>query len=418
MSSARKPTIKRIRAAVARFRRESLAVRLPYRHRLMYWFSYIRLARKGVMIHSPTEDARYEDGPLKRRYDKYCEKLNERLARVGSPPPVVDVPSFEHGELEIPELRLLMRLNAPFVIRGGAQALRVRDWTLDYLREVAGDCDVPINEATDEPSEDEDRPTKAHHYYRFRTGKLAEVVDSIRSGGNARISTAEDVMHYGGGRLRDDLDIPYWERVSGWEDNRNHWLKARLFAGKVVGAQLMMQPEAAFTLWHAEPGDNFFVLAKGDKTWTLAHPYYTAGLRPRVKTTTNYHGSNIDVRESDEVLRKRGYAGYLNIPKVRVRMGPLDVLRVPNHWWHTVVTEPCGYTIAATIRANGMPNGTGPGYTILRWFDEQYWKMAKAFDEEGRIRDSHIGYPRAPRAEAPTAPVEPGAVGRSESRPS
>jgi hypothetical protein len=91
---------------------------------------------------------------------------------------------------------------------------------------VAGTCEVPINEAADRPAEDISRPTKAHHYYDFRTGTLAEVVDSIRKGGNMRLTTAEDVMHHDNGRLRGDLDIPYWERVTGWEQNQHHWLRS------------------------------------------------------------------------------------------------------------------------------------------------------------------------------------------------
>lgn len=392
----------RIDAIARQFARAALAVRLPLHQRCRYWLYYLLLAHKGRMVHSPTRDAQYEDSRWLRGYDRLCAAINDRLVRAaerrGGPPAPVAVPSFEHGELALADLQRLMRHNIPFVVRGGAAALPARAWSLDYLDAVAGDCAVPINEAADRPSPDTDRPTKADHYYAFRTGTLREVTRSIRAGGAMRITTAEDVMHHDGGRLRRDLDLPYWEQVSGWATNKDHWLRSRLFVGMIVGAQLLLQPPNAFTLWHAEPGDNFFVLVKGRKTWTLAHPYYTAALRPRVKTTTNYHGSNIDVRESDDVQRRRGFAGYVAMPKVTVQMGPGDLLRVPNHWWHTVVTAPGDYTVAATIRSNSPPNRTGVGYGILRLFDRQYHAMAKAFATEGRIRDSHIGYPRKSRA--------------------
>lgn len=378
------------------FRRDCCAVRIPLRDRLRYWFYYLGLARRGVMLHSPTHDAVYADGFWKRGYDKYLAKINRRLEQAA--PRTVAVPSFQHGELELDDLRALMRHNIPFVVRGGAAALPMHAWTLEYLEQVAGDCAVPINEAPDRPSADHSRPTKAHHYYDFRTGTLAEVVASIRRGGQARITTAEDVMHHAGGRLRQDLDLPYWERVSGWVDHQRHWLRSRLLVGKIVGAQMLLQPQNAFTLWHAEPGDNFFVLGKGVKDWTMAHPYYTAALRPRVKTTTNYAGSNIDVREGAEVQRQRGFAGYLGIPKVLVTMQPGDMLRVPNYWWHTVVTHPGHYTVAATIRSNSPPNLTGFGYVILRLLDRQFHELAKSFAKEGRIHDRHVGFPRKPRA--------------------
>jgi hypothetical protein len=171
-----------------------------------------------------------------------------------------------------------------------------------------------------------------------------------------------------------------------------------MFIGKIFSAQLLMQPEQAFTLWHSEPGDSFFILAKGVKDWTLAHPLYTAAMRPRVKTTTNYTGSNIDIRESEDVLRQRGFAGYLNIPKVRVRMEPGDMLRVPNFWWHTVETCPGDYTLAATLRIEPGVNLVGCGLLAMRFLDKKVHAIVKALQMEGRVSDSLIGQPRKSRS--------------------
>lgn len=391
---------KRIQAIARSFQRACLAARIPWRDRLRYWLYHILLARRGVMVHSPERDAVYQDGFLRRGYQKYCDRINRRLDRRPAAPAPVEVPEFAHGELALADLQLLMRRNIPFVIRNGAADLPARNWSLDYLEQVAGPCSVPINGAADQPAAETSRPTRSHHYYRFHTGTLAEVIASIRQGGNLRASTAEDVMHHDNGRLRRDLDLDHFERVSGWAVNREHWLRRRLLVGKIVGAQLLLQPPGAFTIWHCEPGDNFFVLARGEKDWTLAHPYYTAAMRPRVKNTTNYFGCNIDVRESEAVQRRRGFDGYLKIPKVKVRVRAGDVLRVPNHWWHTVQTEPGEYTVAATIRAVSPPNLAGFGYMVLRLLDRQYHEMARAWIRDGRIQDSHIGYPRRSRGTA------------------
>jgi hypothetical protein len=399
VTTGRESVDPRVRAAVERFQKESRSIRLAWRDRLRYWLYYLGLAHFGRMVYSPKRDSQYEDGFYKRGYDKYCNKLNDALIRSGQGQPVpVEVPSFDHGSVTMADLKYLMSQQIPFGIRGGAAMLPARNWTLDYLERVAGTCTVPINEADDRPSPDKSVPTKAHNYYAFRTGTLAEVITSIRTGGKMRATTAEDVMHHAGSQLRSDLNLPYWEKLSGWERNKRHWLRSRLFAGKVVGAQLLVQPRNAFTLWHAESGDNFFVLATGHKTWWLADPYYTAAMRPRVKTTTNYHGSNIDMRESDDVQRARGFQGYLAIPKVVLRMQPGDMIRVPNHWWHSVMTDPGDYTVAAAIRVNSSINMTGLGYTILRLFDRQYRAMVRAYKIDGRLRDSDIGYPRRSRS--------------------
>src|SRR5262245_21485459 len=109
---------RRIRGIANAFVRASTAVRIPWRDRLRYWCYYVALARRGEQVHSASRDAEYKDGRWKRGYDKYCERINRRLAASAATPPV-DVPSFAHGELGLDELRLLMRLNIPFVIRNG-----------------------------------------------------------------------------------------------------------------------------------------------------------------------------------------------------------------------------------------------------------------------------------------------------------
>ena len=247
MASESKQVTRRMKARAKSFARACVSVRIPFRYRLFYWLAYLKLAKHGKQVYSETEDAKYEDSPLKRRYDHWCEKINQRLVRRGQESVSVEVPAFDHGELSLVDLRWLMAQHVPFVIRDGARNLPIKHWTLDYFDEVAGDCEVPINEAKDEPSPDTGRPTKAHHYYDFRRGKLREVVQSIRNGGKMRISTAEDVMHYDNGRLRQDIGIDYWEEISGWTDNQRRWLHSRMFVGKVAGAQLLMQPEGAFT---------------------------------------------------------------------------------------------------------------------------------------------------------------------------
>lgn len=381
------------------FQRASLAVRIPRWDRLRYWLAYMGLAHRGKPTYSATRDAVYEPGFFQRRYARALERINQRLVSSGPQSEPVEVPSFEPDELGPGDIELLTRLRIPFVLRGAARDLPVMDWTLESLEAGWGACTGPINQAADQPSRDLDRPTKAHHYYDFRMGTLAEVVDSVRTGGRLRFTVAEDVMHHNDGRLLEELDFPYWERMTGWAKNQSHWLRSRLFVGKVFSAQLLIQSGGAFSLWHTEPGDSYFVLSRGEKVWTLVHPLYSAAMRPRVKKTTNYTGSNIDLRESDEALRRRGFAGYLGVPKARVRLEPGDMLRVPNFWWHSVETLPGDYTLAASLRVEPGPNLLSPGLMAMRLLDRQAHAMMRAYSREGRISDSLIGQPRKSRSQ-------------------
>jgi hypothetical protein len=387
-----------VRGAAARFEAATKAACPPLRDRFRYWAYYLALAHFGKPAFSAERDAVYEDGLLARGYTRALERINRRLATSPALPETLDVPAFAKDELSPADFRHLRRKQIPFVIRGGAQGLPVMDWTLESLEALGGDCTGPINAALDVPSTDTSRPTKAHHYYDFHLGTLSEVADSIRSGGKLRLTVAEDVMHRDDGRLRRDLDFPHWESVTGWTENQHHWLRSRLFIGKIFSAQLLMQAENAFSLWHTEPGDSLFVLARGTKTWTLAHPVYSAAMRPRVKKTTNYTGSNIDLREPDTVLRQRGFAGYLRIPKARVTLHAGDMLRVPNFWWHTVETHPGGYTLAASLRVEPGPNLVAPALLLLRLFDKKAQAIMKAYARDGRITDDLIGVPRKSRS--------------------
>ena len=393
---AARPDVRRI---AEEFDRASRAVRIPIRHRFMYWLYYVGLAHFGKPVYSATLDAQYEDGFFRRGYEKYRRRITQRLEDVPPQASPLEIPSFHKQDLTKDDLAFLRKKRIPFVIRGAAEGLPMMQWDLDYFDRIAGDCEVPVNAAKDEPSEDTSLPTKSYHYYDFHTGTVKEVTDSIRQGGDLRFTVAEDVMHCDDDQLLKDVDTPYWETVTGWDRNKEHWLRSKLMVGKILSTLLLVQPDHAYTLWHTEPGDGYFVLSKGSKTWTMAHPMYTAPMVPRVKKTTNYTGANIDSRESDAVIEQRGFRAFLRIPKVAVRMEAGDLLRVPHLWWHTVETHPDSYTTAVSLRVEPGPTLVGAGYLLLGLFDRQARAVFKAYRKEGRISDELIGQPRKSRSQ-------------------
>ncbi|MET1254638.1 cupin-like domain-containing protein [Aliikangiella maris] len=373
------------------FYQQSLSVKIPFRYRFNYWLYYVLLARKGTPVHSTTQDALYADGRLKRGYEKYLAKINQWICQnYPETEHHIQIPTFNADEIKESEVPYLMNLRIPFVLKGGTRDLKMMDWDLDYFEQNFGDCDIPINTAPDKPAQNKFEKTKASNYYDFRPGKVKEVIDSIKQGGNLRSVAVEDVMHQQDGRLISDLNIPKFERMSGWIDYQHDKLKSRFRVGHILSKQLFLQPSYAYTVWHLEPGDNFFLLNSGHKTWTMAHPYYSAAFFPRVKKTTTYHGSSIDVREDNEAQRQRGYDAYTRIPKLQFDVEPGDIVRLPNYWWHTVETHAEQYAIAVTLRASCMPNTTSIAYLILRMLDEDYHQLVKRIQQGGRVTDEDV----------------------------
>lgn len=380
--------------------KEASAVRVSGFDNARYWFNYVSLAHRGKLSYSASRDAVYEDGFFNSKYNKYCEKINSDIANQKKPEPI-ELLAVSLEELNPSAAALLMKAQVPFVIRGGAEGLGIMDWDLDMLDKTIGDCEVPINEAKVQPSIDYDKPSKAHLYYDFRQGLVSEVTTGIRQGNSvACVSASENALYHSNSRLRQDIGIERWEGLTGWS-NKQHveGKKRRSYAGKVITSQFLLQPGGAYTLWHMEPGDNFLVLGKGRKTWEVAHPKYTAAFRPRVKVNTQYVGSNIDFRESDEMQLRRGFNGYINIPKIRFELEAGDVMRVPNYWWHTASTCNRDYAVSAAVRSVSQFNFIAPGATTLGLLDPQVRESIKSIRSEGRIYDRHIGHPRKSRSQ-------------------
>lgn len=365
--------------------------KIPFHLRFMYWFYYVLLAHFGKVIESDEKDADYQEGPLKRGYDKYHRKINDHIIRRHPKEQgYLEVPTFQAGDLSDAHFQHLMELRIPFLIKDGVKHLKMMQWDLEFFEDNFGHCELPINTAPDKPNSNPNKSNRAVNYYDYKVGTVGELVASIRKGCNDRSVAVEDVMHEQDGRLIKDLDIPMFERMSGWIKHQHKGLRKKLLVGRISSKQLFLQPKYAYTIWHCEPGDNFFLLNSGRKVWTLAHPYHTPAFNPRVKTNTTYHGSSIDVREEEHSQVKRGNEAYTRVPKVQFTAEPGDVLRLPNYWWHTVETFTEKYSIAVTLRAACLPNMTSGGYLALRLLDRDYHEMIKRIKAGGRVTDKDV----------------------------
>lgn len=383
--------VKQLQQIAKDFNAQIHAIQIPFRLRFMYWCYYVLLAHKGKLLESKEQDALYADGKFKRGYDKYHNKIKDYLNRnYPRMENYLDIPTFQSGELSNEEVQVLMELRIPFIIKGGVAHLKMMDWDLDFFADNFGDCELPVNTAPDKPNAEAGKANRATNYYDFKISTVGELVNSIKQGGNLRSIAVEDVMHQQEGRLIKDLDIAMFERMTGWVKHQHQRFRGKMLAGKIVSKQLFLQPKYAYTIWHCEPGDNFFLLQSGHKRWTLAHPYHSAAFNPRVKTNTTYHGSSIDVREDNASQDLRGNEAYTRIPKLQVTVEAGDILRLPNYWWHTVETFADHHAIAVTLRAACLPNMASGGYLAMRILDKDYHEMSRRIRGGGRVTDRDI----------------------------
>src|SRR5262249_13366560 len=130
---------------------------------------------------------------------------------------------------------------------------------------------------------------------------VANLVDSIESGGSLQALSVEDLLHRDNDfLLKNFLRLDRIQRWSGYSDpKRTRYAKlARI--GQIASVQLFMASPTGYTTWHCAPADNFFLQVYGAKYWTFADTFYTVGMSPIIKRSQVYQGSRVDAREPYE----------------------------------------------------------------------------------------------------------------------
>lgn len=366
----------------------------PKSARLKFWLSFVHLSKYGKLEGGEkAETHAFLPSAGTRLYNESMEAMlrysEKHLKQYTEDIPIQQISIEEATPQRMAELR---RAILPVLIKGGAKAWPAMEvFNLEFFEKNYGHIEVPINEEPNVVYEDNGKPVPLSNFYKMKYHTVKDLIDSVRVNGNLSAKAIEDIMHIENNRLIEEYcDIDHIERLSGYAFKKDKGIRKKYPIGKVISQQLFIQPERSHTLWHVEPGDNYFVQVTGRKRWRFVHPWFTPDMYPVVKDHSTYHASRVDGRESNDVITRRGMPLYQYVPKFYAIVEAGDLLFMPNYWWHTVTNIPGSHTLSLTMRTISDPNLISPTWEIMRYLDPNTWRIRKRMLKTGRLFDEDI----------------------------
>lgn len=372
---------------------KNLPYKLPYFPRLMYWLGFIYLTKKGKLVSGKPEEHNFKPciGTfLMRKGEEYLLKFCEK----NIPEHKTDIPInvINAKDLTAKKMWQIRHDFEPVLIKGGALHWpAIKELTLEFFEKEYGDVEVPAHLEPNKTFSDDGKPVPLSNFYQMTWTKMKDVINSIRTNGDYSVKAIEDIMHLKGDYLvKTYCDISHIEKLSDKSLYSKKWYYFNLPIGKVMSWQLFMQPERSHTLWHNEPGDNYFIAIEGSKDWRVVPPYYSPGMYTVIKDNAAYHVSKVDGREDNDVISRRGFPLYKYMPKYHARVEKGDILYLPNYWWHTVSNVPGSHTISVTFRTLSTINLEAPAYWFLKKTDPKCKEIRNKVIKYGRLFDEDM----------------------------
>ncbi|HKO76125.1 MAG: cupin-like domain-containing protein [Candidatus Rickettsiella isopodorum] len=372
---------------------KNLPYRWPLFARILYWLGFIHLMKRGKLLSGKPEEHNFKPSigtflmrKGEERLLKYCKK---HIPEHQSDIPVQVVKAVD---MTSEKMRQIRKELLPVLIKGGANHWRaINELTLEFFENEYGEVEVPAHSEPNKVFDDNGKPVPLKNFYQMSWVKLKDVINSIRNNGEYSVKAIEDIMHLKGDYLvKTYCKIDHIEQLSDRKFFSKKWYYRKLPIGKVMSWQLFMQPERSHTLWHTEPGDNFFIAAEGSKDWQVVPPYYSPGMYTVVKDDAVYHVSKVDGRERNDVIERRGFPLYKYVPKYSARVEKGDILYLPNYWWHTVTNVPGHHTISVTFRTLSALNLEAPAFWYLKKTDPKCNEIRRKVLKHGRLFDEDM----------------------------
>lgn len=372
---------------------KNLPFQMPFSARAMYWLGFAYLTKLGKRQGGKAEEHNFAPSLGTYLFKKGEESLL-RYCENNIPEHQQDIPirEIDASCATYEEVKKIRQAQLPVLIKGGANNWKaLKHFTLEFFEERYGDIEVPAHSEPNKIFKADGKPVPLSNFYQMSYVKIRDLIASVRCNGEYSAKAIEDIMHIDGDILiKEYCDINHIHALSGLEENRKKWYYKNLPIGRVMSEQIFIQPPRSHTLWHAEPGDNYFIAVHGTKKWRLVPPFYSAGMYPVIKESSVYHVSKVDGRESNDVISERGFPLYKYVPKFTVIVEKGDILILPNYWWHTVTNVPESHTISLTFRTLSELNLASPAFWFLKKFDPKSKEIRKKVLKYGKLFDDDI----------------------------
>lgn len=246
---------------------------------------------------------------------------------------VYDVPSYSADRLSKAEIRTLVNIARPFVLRGAAKHWgAVQKWDLDFFSDNFGEQKMT---------------TKGELLGadRFEERLISDVVADLKAGKPIYSGFAEEIF-LNNPSLHGDISREDILEMMGAKADREVSLTSFFQRGTISSVQMFIQGASSHTTYHMTKFHNFFVEIQGAKEWVLMDPRLSIGIEPCPSAAFYYISTQaVDGPDSPDEL-------YSYMPKVRAVIEPGDILFIPSYWWHDVRTYQSDHVIGMAIRAS------------------------------------------------------------------
>jgi hypothetical protein len=367
---------------------------LPLVPHINYWLGFGYLTQYGKLARGIPEEHQFEPSIGRDLFHRGEEQLLEYCVK-NVPEHVEDIPIHEIDAKEATPatMRKFRKWQLPVLIKGGARRWRAfQEFDLGFFEKNYGDVEVPVHSEPNQVFPDDGKPVPLKNFYQMSYVKMRDLVKSVVTDERYSAKAIEDVVHENGGSLiKDYCDINHIHGLAGLMEHKKKWYFKKVPVGYVISKQLFLQSQRSHTLWHTEPGYNYFVAIAGEKNWRVAPPYYSSGLYAVIKNNSSYHVSRVDGRERNDVIARRGFPLYQYMPKYKARVSAGDIFVLPPWWWHLVSNVPGSHSISLTFRTIAEPNPLhAPMLGFLKWRDPNAKEIRRKVLAHGRLFDEDI----------------------------